>query len=60
MIELKNSIENFSDRLGQAEKTLNELKNRSTEITQSEERKKEKERKRTKWHEKILWDLQTP
>lgn len=36
-IELKNSIENYNNRLNQAEERISELEDRSSEITQSEE-----------------------
>lgn len=37
MIELKNSIENYNNRLNRAEERISEFEDRSSEITQSEE-----------------------
>lgn len=40
MTEIKNSLNGFIDRFGQAEKRISELKEKRIEIIQSEEEKK--------------------
>ena len=53
MTELKDSIESFKNRLNHAEERINDLEDRTFEITQSEEQKE----KRMKKSEESLQDL---
>lgn len=39
MVEIKNSLEGFNSRFQQAEESIEESKDRASEITQSEEQK---------------------
>lgn len=57
VVEMKNSLEGFIKRCDQAQKRISELADRTNEIIQCKERKREKLRTMNKTCEKPVKDL---